>query len=38
MNSILIYSEAMQLNAYYNVIDIHESQTNVLTYNFPTET
>lgn len=37
MNSILIYSEALQLRAYYNIFDIQERSTNILSYKFPTE-
>lgn len=36
-NTILIYSEAMQLNIYYNIVDIQEKQTNIMGYTFPTE-
>lgn len=28
----------MQLDVYYNIIDIQEKQTNIITYDFPTET
>jgi len=36
INSILIYSEALQLDAYYNIVEIHESKTNIISYDFPT--
>jgi hypothetical protein len=36
INSILIYSEALQLDVYYNIVDIHEKKTNIISYDFPT--
>lgn len=27
----------MQLDVYYNIIDIQEKQTNIITYDFPTD-
>lgn len=35
LNSLLIYSSALQLDIYYNIVNIHETQTNIQSYSFP---
>ena len=36
INSILIYSDALQLDVYYNIINIQKTDTNTKRYIFPT--
>jgi hypothetical protein len=36
INTILIYSAALQLDVYYNVVNLREAETNIKTYQFPT--
>jgi hypothetical protein len=37
INSFMIYSEALSLNVYFNLILVVENKSNLYDYKFPTE-